>query len=143
MSIKEYLKQYRKEAVDINKSIKAIEERIQTLRAMQERVSSNISIVNVQKTPNNDRIADISMKILDLENKSLLKIEKLLDLQEEKGIEILIDTIDKELLKTIMYERYINLKKWKDVAKGVNYSESYVKELHGEILKKLRTFSYF
>ena len=131
MSVKEYLKQ----AFTIDKLIRAKEKRIRDLRDRQESLGSAMSIVNVQTTPNKDRATDITVDLLDLIAECEVDIKKLLDIQRE--IKRLIDTVKRDDLRLILYERYINLKKWDDIAYDNNYSRRTVLYQHGKALQKI------
>ena len=132
MSIKEYLKQ----AFTIDKLIRAKEKRIQDLRDRQESLGSSMSIVNVQTTFDKDRATDITVDLLDLIAECEVDIKKLLDIQRE--IKRLIDTVKRDDLRLILYERYINLKKWDNIAGDNDYSERWVHKLHGQALKSIK-----
>ena len=135
MSVKEYLKQ----AFTIDKLIRAKEKRIRDLRDRQESLGSAMSIVNVQTTPNKDRATDITVDLLDLIAECELDIKKLPDTQRE--IKRLIDTVKRDDLRLILYERYINLKYWEDIAEDNNYHRDTVYKKHGKALKELEKVS--
>ncbi len=129
MTAKEYLSQ----AFKLNKLIKAKESRIQDLRDQAERVSGLITGVKVQSSHAADAMAEVVVKMLDLINEYQHDISRLLDIERE--IKAVIDAIVRDDYQLILHERYINLKRWEDIAADNNYSWRTVHYLHSKALK--------
>ena len=132
MTVKEYLKQ----AFILNKIIKAKQSRIQDLRETQSSVRTPNLGVRVQTSRKADPIGDITAVIIDLINECQKDIARLLDLQRE--IESLINRVERQDYRLILYERYVNLKRWEDIAWDNNYSLRMVHKLHGFGLNLLK-----
>ena len=56
------------------------------------------------------------------------EIKKLLEIQEE--IAAVINSVSQNECRVVLFERYINFKKWTEIAKATNYSLRYVHKLH-------------
>jgi len=130
MTAKEYLQQ----AFTIRRLIKAKESRIQELRDMTERVGQSLSGdgVRVQTSPRRDPMGDLIATLVDLERECLDDYARLLALQSE--IENAINSVERHEYRLVLYERYINLKRWDDIAEDNNYGYRHVYRLHDEAL---------
>lgn len=129
MSTKEYLLQ----AFILKNLIKAKRSRIQELRDRQTWVGAMLSEVNVKSSPKHDRMGDLLATILDLEEECLKDVVRLQDIEIE--IKNLIEAINNADCRLILYERYINLKRWATVAIDAGYSERQVHNLHEQGLR--------
>ena len=83
---------------------------------------------------NEDRIANLTAKIITLDNILITKLSKLVDFQIE--IEEAIDTLE-SADRLLMRLRYIDGKKWDDIADEMGYSIQRVWQIHSSALKKL------
>lgn len=126
---KQYLKQY-------ESAVKAAQ------RVRREYEEELDLIDNIRSSLGGDgmpRSGEISKKV---ERQALKLSEKADELREAEAAAI---EIRQEIFKTVMqvpddkgsvlYERYILLKEWKDVADAVGYSEGYIYELHRQGLE--------
>jgi len=132
MTAKEYLYQ----AFTISRLIKAKETRIRDLRDMLERVTVTLSDDKVQSSPKPDPMGEFMATIVDLEAECRSDILRLISCQKE--IEAVINTLEQPEHRLILFERYVNLKKWEDVAADNGYSEKHIFKLHGHALAKLK-----
>jgi len=131
MTAKEYLQQ----AFILDKLIKAKKSHIQYLRDIQEWVGGTLQEVKVQTSLKKDPVGDVTDDLLDCIEECRQEITRLLDIQRElKG---LIEQVPKDSVRFILYERYINFKKWEDIAEIVNYSVVHVHRLHRQGLNEL------
>ena len=124
MTVKEYLSQ----AFVLNKLIKAKRSRIEDLRNKQYLLGGGLSDVKVQTSIAQDRVGDVIAELLDLIAECEKDIMRLLDIQKE--IEATIETLTRSDLKLILYERYVNLKRWEDIAADNNYSWGAIHNKH-------------
>ena len=132
MDIKAYLSQI----FTLQKLINAKRTRIQHLQEMRESIAGGTpKSVKVQTSVRIDTICDFTSKILDAEKEVKEDISKMLLIQKE--IEETIDLINNHDSKLIMYERYVNMKNWENIAFDNNYSVRWVHVLHKRGLKEI------
>jgi hypothetical protein len=134
LTAKEYLSQ----AFILGRLIKAKEAHVQNLRDMQERVTHVLSNVRVQVTPATDTMAEVTAKLVDLIEEYTRDVIRLQDIERE--IKTAIDTVKKDDHRLILYERYINLKRWEDIAADNNYSWKWVHVLHNRALTDVKEY---
>ena len=132
MTVRDYLKQ----AFTLQKLINAKKSRIQDLRDMQYWVGSTIPDVKVQTSPKPDRICNITAMLMDAEAECLKDIARLVEVQRE--IESLINSLERPAHRYILYERYVNLKCWDEIAEDSGYNLRHVYKLHGGALSKIQ-----
>lgn len=132
MTVKEYLRQYEK-AEQIARRAK-IEYDQEVLR-----IGSIKSPMNTDGMPHGTsisrsveeqaiRLTDLAYRYKKAEIEALRKRQQVFD--------VIWNVPD--LKGDILYERYINLKKWEEVADSVHVSLRHVHRLHGEVLKELK-----
>lgn len=89
------------------------------------------------------RIENDTAKIIDLENTIKADKERLAKAIEE--VKELIKLVDDPLLSRILYKRYLQYKKWEQIAVDLNYTYRRVLQLHGmglnEIIKRFHIVS--
>lgn len=84
-----------------------------------------------------DKTAEIIAKIIDLNNEINKEILRLLSLKGE--IETAIEYVKNPTYKLLLQMRYINLKKWEEIALELNYNYYHVvKKLHPKALQNLK-----
>ena len=131
MTVREYLKQ----AFILQKLINTKKSRIQDLRDMQFSVRTSVPGVRVQSSPKLDPVGDLAVVLIDLIDECQKDIYRLLEIQRE--IEALINSVERLDYRLILYERYVNLKHWEDIAVDNNYSIQHVWRLHGKAIQKI------
>ena len=125
MNAKEYLSQ----AFTLHGLIKAKKSRIEQLRDMRESVAGGLQTgTRVQTSRVSDPIGEMTAKILEVEENCQRDITKLISVQRE--IEEVIESVINPSSRLILYERYINLKTWEDIAEDNHYSLKWVHVLH-------------
>jgi len=133
MSAKEYFKQ----APTLKKLIDAKKARIQELRELAEWAGRGITTnTKVQKSKKSDPMTDLIAKAADLHDECVKDYMRLLELQWE--MESIINSVEKDEQRLVLYERYINLKKWEEIAEENTYSEKHVFKLHGAALQNVK-----
>lgn len=128
MTAKEYLSQYYTEKLKIKKLSGEIEE----LEALSVYASPRLS---VSGSGISDKIGNNAAKIADKQKELDCLIEKSLKLMDE--IEACINRVENVRLNYILTERYINCRKWEDIAEELNTDLRWVHRLHGRALKKI------
>ena len=132
MTVKEFLKQYGEAERQAERLKKEYQEEI-------ERIGSIKSPMDTDGTPHG---TDISRTV---ELQAIRLAEKA---EEYKNAQIYAMKKRQEVFDVIwnvpgvegqiLYERYINLKNWDDVAESVHYSLQHVHRLHGAVLLELQ-----
>ena len=137
MTVKEYLVQ----VFAIQKIINAKKTHIEYLKDMQGLFGTSFSKDGVKAKRKVDKTADAVIKIEKAKEDCENELLRLFSLQEE--IKTLIESGTHGKHRLILYEHYILLKKWEQVARDTNYSESQVYKIHGEALKQLENIFTF
>jgi len=103
---------------------------------MKERTGRIISGTRVQSSPKKDSMGDLIATLLDLIASYEADCHKLLAIQEE--IAATIKTVSREDYRLILFERYVNLKRWEDISADNDYSEKHAYKLHNAALKMIK-----
>lgn len=130
MTAKEYLSQYAALDAEINCKL----EQLAKLRALSTSIPAP-SGGGSSGSPS-DRTGNITAKIIDMENEINAKIDRLVDLQKE--IEAIIEAVEDSRYRTILTERYINRKKWEDIADILHIDLRWLYVLHGRALNEIK-----
>ena len=131
MTVKEYLSQ----AFTIDRILRMRQTQIEELEAKRFFIGTTLDGVAVKTGHRKDRIGNLSAKLLDMIDDYIQDTERLLSLKAE--IKGLIDKLDNQTHRLILTERYINLKRWEDVAADNNYSWQHVHKLHNQALRSV------
>ena len=127
---KTYLRAYRKHG----KRIKRIESEIEEIRNMKMYPSSNNDGM-----PHGSNQSDLSSYAAALqEREDKLYQEGIKQVQTYKDIEYRINELDDQDERDVMFYRYIKGFEWWQIAQLMEYSESWIYELHGRALKKIQ-----
>lgn len=127
---KEYLRGYRRHG----RKIKRIEEEIDEIRSMKMYPS-----FNNDGMPHGTGQADLSgyaAELQELEDK--LYKEGIKQFKAHKDITFKINQLENEDERDVLFYRYIKGKQWWEIANEMGYGESWIYELHGRALKKLK-----
>lgn len=132
MQVKEFLNGIR----CIDSLIDSKCEQIKELRCRLTSISSPLgNMERVQSSKNPDKFSDTISKIIELENEINCDIDKLVDLKREARQ--LIEMLDDNVEKTILYKRYFENKTFEQISVEINYSWRRVHQFHGDALQKL------
>ena len=132
MQVKEFLNSIR----CIDNLIDSKCEQIKELRCRLTSISSPMgNTERVQSSKNPDKFSDAISKIIELENEINGDIDKLIDLKREARR--LIEKLDDNVEKTILYKRYFENKTFEQISVEINYSWRRVHQFHGDALQKL------
>lgn len=121
------------EFLDAKRELKMIENRINMIRS--DLLPKSPAITGMPGSHSStDRMADMVAKLDELyqqeEKQRIIAIDKL------QIIEELIEKVDKPILKSILYDRYIMGSKWEEVAEHMNYSTQRIYQLRAQALQE-------
>lgn len=122
-------KSERKLLLSIPGQIKVLEEQ---LKELEMSMSIDYSSPLVDGGDEKNKLEQIVLKREELRNEIQEKVYELLELRLKAFKEI--EKLPSPYMD-IMFDRYINCKKWEDVARDQNYDYRHVIRLHGESLK--------
>lgn len=131
MSAKEYLSRYRWQNDRINAKLEQVAE----LRRKAQTVSGGSSDGSHSSTPY-DRVGELTLKIVALENKINEEIDKSVDLQNE--IRAAIARVPDERLQSLLEYKYINGYTLEEIAVRMDYSYPQICRLHGRALRSVK-----
>lgn len=123
---KEYLLGYQR----INHHINSLLLEQQRLRDLVVGVSPNLS--GMPRGGGGGGTQGAIAKIVDLETEINLEIDRLIEKRRE--IEGVIRTVQDESLRVVLEYRYINGKKWEEIALMLGYDWRWILRLHGRAL---------
>ena len=127
---KTYLRAYRKHG----KRIKRIESEIEEIRNMKMYQSSNNDGM-----PHGSNQSDLSSYAAALqEREDELYQEGVKQVQTYKDIEYRINKLENQDERDVMFYKYIKGFTWWQIAQLMEYSESWIYELHGRALKNIQ-----
>lgn len=126
---KEYLRQYRKHG----RKIKRIEAEIEEIRSMKMHPSQNND--GMPKGSNQSDLSGYAATVNSMEEEAYQ--EGIEQVKIYKDIDYRIKSIDDEDERDVLFYRYIKGKSFWEIAQLMDYSESWIHELHGRALKKI------
>ena len=86
-----------------------------------------------KKQQKEERMEDIIVKIVDLENEINQDIDMLVDLKSE--IMQVIKKVDDLELQTLLEQRYLNFRNWEQIAVDMGYNVRHLYRMHDKVLK--------
>lgn len=123
---KDYFAQIRK----TDRLIKRLTDTVFTLRSSLTSQSYELNPDKVQTSGPKNTLEETVAKIVDLEADIHRRIDELVDMKQEAFT--MINRIPDLDQQNILIGRYIQLKKWEDIALELNFSIQWVYELHGK-----------
>ena len=126
---KEYLLGYQR----INQRVNCLLLEQQRWRELATRVSPNLS--GMPGGGKGGGTQGAISKIVDLETEINAEIDKLVE--KRKEIEGIIRAVEDSTLRTLLEYRYINGKKWEEIALMMGYDYRYILKIHGKALSLL------
>ena len=122
-------KDYLKKAFKARDKINEAQERIEQLR--EDMISVNrptLSGVHVQTNSSHDPLGDTIARILD----KIKECEEIIAFWQgiRMDIEDVINTIEHDVCRMVLRERYVKLKDWDTIAESNAYSKAHVYDLH-------------
>ena len=131
MTAKEYLSQ----AFWLDAGIDSKLDQLERLNALATRTTTAFSKTPHACRPNPGNHEDIIIKIIDLEDKIKVEMDRLIELKAE--IVRTIDKVSSAEQRAILEKRYLCFLSWEEVAAETNYSIQHVFRLHGYALKEI------
>lgn len=123
---KDYFAQIRK----TDRLIQRLTDTVNTLRSGLTSQSYELKPDKVQTSGAKDTLGETIVKIMSLEDDINARINELVDMKQEAFT--MINRIPDLDQQNILIGRYIQLKKWEDIALELNFSIQWVYELHGK-----------
>ena len=123
---KDYFAQIRK----TDRLIQRLIDTVHTLRSGLTSQSYELKPDKVQTSGAKDTLGETVVKIMSLEEDINARIDELVDMKQEAFT--MINRIPDLDQQNILIGRYIQLKKWEDIALELNFSIQWVYELHGK-----------
>ena len=131
MTPKEYLQQYR----DAVRRAAAAQDHLDELRSMATRITPNYSSEGGGTHQTGDKLGAAVARIIDAESRVSDEIE-MLEATEREVIKT-INGVQDGTLSKLLYERYINGKKWREIEAVVHWSRFKVYQLHEDGLAQV------
>lgn len=128
MRAKSYLQQIRR----LDRKINNKQVQLESLRELVTNITPILKNINVQSNGSQDRLGDTMTKIIDLQN----EINNEIDLYVNRKLEAikLINAMEDDVSINILIQRYINYKRWDEIADNLNYTRQGVLKKHGQAL---------
>ena len=126
-------KEYLRQMFVLSRRVRALRERRDSLRELSDATGGGLSDVKVQTSPAHDQLGDRIALMMDLDNVLDQEIVRLLYM--EMRVTEAINRLEKPEHRLIMYERYVNLKRWEDIAADNCYSWRAVHKIHQKALE--------
>lgn len=124
--VKEYFAQIRK----TDRLIHRLDSTIATERSRLTSIGCELKQDKVQTSGPKNSLEETICKIDELERTINARIDELVSMKQEAFT--MINRIPDLDQQNILIGRYIQLKKWEDISKELNYSMQWVFELHGK-----------
>ena len=130
-------KEYLCDVQDKEKEIIAQKEYIEALRSVLESISVSTEGERVQSSSDKDKFGKIFAQIDEEERKLEVMLKNFIVFKLDAISAIKKVKTDKH--RTLLHEKYINYKSFKEIAVLMNYSYDYILELHGNALKEFES----
>ena len=132
MTAKEYMEQARYLDMQINSKI----EQVRSLNELATRVTTVYSDMPHSPNRNTARMEETIAKIIDLESEIDRDIDALVDLKRE--IMRVVNSIESAEYRTILEMRYLQFKKWEQIALQMSTDLRWVYRMHGRALNEVQ-----
>ena len=137
----EYLSQARHADVRINNKL----EELSSLKALAEKVTVTYQKDMVDGSRDVHKREGILCKLIDLQNQINSDIDQLVDIKRE--VREMIESVPFVDGRTVLEMRYINYKKWEEIAVSMHYVLRNVRFIHDKAIQylneKMRKFLHF
>lgn len=132
MTAKEYMEQARYLDMQINSKI----EQVKTLNELATKVTTVYSDMPHSPNRNTGRMEETVAKMIDLESEIDRDIDALVDLKRE--IMRVVNSVESAEYRTILEMRYLQFKKWEQIALLMSTDLRWVYRMHGKALKEVQ-----
>jgi len=131
MTVKEYLGQ----AYRLDQRINSKLELVASLNDLATKVTTTLT--DMPKNPNHatSTMADVIVKIIDLQAEINRDIDRLVDLKRE--IVTAIKTVDNTEYQTLLEKRYLCFETWEQIAVDMDYSIQHIYRLRDKAFSKI------
>lgn len=131
-------KQYLQQAYLLDEKINSRLRELEQLRRLEASVQGvDLTRERVQCSRRfRSQVENIAQKIIDLEQRINSEIDRLLELKLE--IRKVIESVDNATEQLLLRLRYIEYKRWDEIAEIMGYSKRQVTRLHGYALQKIK-----
>ena len=129
------VKHWLKSAEYCQKKIEANLDEIQRLRSLAEKATVSFSSVRAS-TGRQDRVGDVTVKLVNYQKKLQAQIQKLID-DKERIQFIITNFVDDYSQRIVLEFRYIHLYDWLTISDKMSYSPSHVYLIHNQALQTL------
>lgn len=131
-------KQYLQQAYLLDEKINSRLRELEQLKRLEASVQGvDLTRERVQYSRRfRSQVENIAQKIIDLEQRINSEIDRLLELKLE--IRKVIESVDNETEQLLLRLRYIEYKRWDEIAEIMGYSKRQTTRLHGYALKKIK-----
>lgn len=129
------MKKLLQQAFILNKQIMQKHEEIERIEAIAAKTTTILQQDKIFSSTNSDKIGNCIAKKDEILHKLNDDLDALLMVSND--IINAINSLDNELHKLVLTERYLNLKSWERIAVDINYDYRYVLKLHGRALQEL------
>lgn len=131
-------KQYLQQAYLLDEKINSRLRELEQLRRLEASVQGvDLTRERVQCSRRfRSQVENIAQKIIDLEQRINSEIDRLLELKLE--IRKVIESVDNETEQLLLRLRYIEYKRWDEIAEIMGYSKRQATRLHGYALQKIK-----
>ena len=125
-------KQYMRRAYHVDGIINAKLKQIRQLKYTACMLSRNMTGDKVQANGRNDKVAEVTANIVDLENEINNQIDALVDYKRD--IITVIEHVPEAHYRLLLQLRYVNFYTWEKIAVEMNYCYRQVLRIHGEAI---------
>ena len=132
MTAKEYLAQMQW----LEKMIFVKLERVDYLRSIAEKASAVLSKTPPSGSRNPNRMEDIIVAMVDMEDEVTSELASLLKLQ--RNIKTAIDNVPNHEQKMLLELRYLSTAPWHKIAATMCYNKNYIHEIHLAALSEIK-----
>ena len=116
----------------LDMEIDTLIEESQSIRDMATRVTSTINDMPGAPLKNNDRFQDTMVSLIDYERKINSRIDELVNLKQE--INDIINKLPRLEHRIVLTKRYLQRKRWEQIAVEMEYEERQVRRFKTEAL---------
>ncbi len=129
---KKYLEEIAKDDAVIKNKLAEI----RRLESLATSISVSPSDTPIQSSGNNDKVGKFAADIADKKTEWQLLVNKLEE-KREKRIKV-IEQLEDRLQYSVIYKRYVDQKRFEDIAEEEHYSYRWVLTVHSKGIKKLQ-----
>lgn len=123
---------YLSQAYRIDSRINSKIEQVASLRDLATKATSTLSDMPRNASPSLNRMEDIILKIITLEQEINADIDKLVELKQD--IMHLVKRVQNPEYQTVLELRYLCFRTWEQIAVDMNYSIHHLYKLHNAAL---------